>query len=305
MEPIKNSVLIVDDEVMNIKSLTLILSDSYTVYAEKKGGNTVEMAKKLKPDLILLDIVMSDMDGFQVIQNLKENEETKNIPVIFITGLQATESELKGFELGAVDYIHKPFVAPIVQARVQSQLKIVNLLNKVQSLIVTDVLTELGNRRYFNIELAREWDRAKRKQHSLSFILMDVDNFKTFNDLHGHLSGDMVLQYVSGVIRQTITRASDKAARWGGEEFAAILPDTNLDGAKKIAEDMRFTIANNAILLEDKSTATITVSVGVHCIVPEQESDYALVNFVADADKAKYREKNKEKNTVCVVGEGE
>ena len=299
----KNSILIVDDEALNIKTLTQILEQEYTVYAEKDSLNSLDTAKKLQPDLILLDVVMPNIDGFEVMKNLKADKDTENIPVMFITGLSDAENEIQGFALGAVDYIHKPFIAPIVKMRIRSQMKIVNLLQKVQNLIVTDFLTGIGNRRYFNIELNREWERAKRQQSPISFILMDVDDFKKLNDTHGHLNGDSALQLVADVIKSVVTRASDKAARWGGEEFAVILPDTVLAGASKIAEDIRAAIESNAVVLEDKSTASITVSMGIHSVIPERGGDYNLNAFVSDADKALYQAKSMGKNRVCIAGD--
>ena len=301
MEEKKNSVLIVDDEAINLKALMQILNQEYDVYAEKSGFDCISRAKSLRPDLILLDVLMPGMDGFEVIKRLKEDNDTAEIPVMFITGLSSQESEIQGFSLGAVDYIHKPFVEPIVKVRVQSQMKIVNLFKKVQSLSITDVLTGIGNRRYFNVQLNQEWDRAKRQQSPISFILMDIDNFKKFNDENGHLNGDMVLQGVASVISSVITRAADKAARWGGEEFAVILPDTELKGAEKIAENIRKAIENHEVTMEDGTVRKVTVSIGLHCTTPEMDESYSLKKFVSDTDKALYVAKDKGRNQVCKV----
>ena len=301
MDTDKNSVLIIDDEVINIKALMLILKKDYIVYAERDGKSSLEAAKKLQPDLILLDIMIPDIDGFEIIKNLKADKETEDIPVIFITSLSNPESEVQGFSLGAVDYIHKPFIAPIVKMRVQSQMKIVNLLRKVQSLSVTDFLTGIGNRRYLNIQLGQEWERAKRQQSTLGFIIMDIDDFKNFNDSYGHLHGDTVLQNVACAIESVVTRSTDKVARWGGEEFAVILPDTELSGVKKVAEDIRSAVERSTLLLDDKSTVMFTVSIGIHSVVPDYEGKYTLNNFVSDADKAMYNAKKNGKNRVCMV----
>ncbi|MCL2225391.1 MAG: diguanylate cyclase [Defluviitaleaceae bacterium] len=300
-ETIKNSVLIVDDEALNIVALTQILNQEYTVYAEKDGRKCVDAAKRVQPDLILLDVMMPEMNGFEVIEHLKADPETQDIPIVFITGLSAPESEVQGFSLGAVDYIHKPFVPLIAKMRVQNQMKIVNLLRKVKNLSVTDFLTGIGNRRFFNVQLNQEWERAKRQQSPLGFIVLDVDNFKTFNDTHGHLHGDTVLQGVANIIESVITRATDKTARWGGEEFAVILPDTDLAGTIKVAEDIRFAIEQTPLVLENETTEQITVSIGVNCMTPECDGNYKLTDFVADADKAMYHAKANGKNQVCSV----
>ncbi|MCL1862332.1 MAG: diguanylate cyclase [Defluviitaleaceae bacterium] len=302
MEPKRNSILIVDDEVMNLKALVQMLSQDYDVFAEKSGHDCLEIVKKIKPDIILLDIKMPDTDGFQVIKSLKADKDTSDIPVIFITGLSGHMSEVQGFALGAVDYIHKPFIEPIVKMRVKSQMEILNLLRKVQSMSVTDDLTGIGNRRFFNSQLNQEWERAKRQQQPLGFILMDVDDFKKFNELYGHLNGDIALMGVADVIRAVITRAGDTAARWGGEEFAVILPDTDLSGALKIAESIRMSVEKYNLVL-DNGNAKVTVSIGVHSMIPVHGGDYNIINYVADADKALYRAKDSGKNKICTVGE--
>lgn len=303
MDKNKNSILIIDDEAMNIKALMSILSQDYTLFAHKNPQDSLAVTKQLNPDLILLDVMMPGRDGFEVIHELKEDTDTADIPVIFITGMNAPESEVKGFSLGAVDYIHKPFLAPIVQARIQSQIKIINLLRKVQDMSVTDYLTGIGNRRYFNVKLNEEWDRAKRLQIPLGFILLDIDNFKVFNDTHGHLCGDMALQSVARMMKAAITRATDKVARWGGEEFAVILPNTDNEGTLLIAEKIRESIEKNMILYEGEIELRFTVSMGAHSLIPQRDDIYNLTLFVSDTDDALYRAKIKGKNQVCFVGD--
>ena len=299
----KNSILIVDDDPLNLRALMNILSDEYTVYAERGGVNCLESAERLQPDLILLDVLMPDMSGFDVIKALKNNTETREIPIIFITGLIDTDDEVTGFMFGAADYIHKPLVSHIVKVRVRQQMKIINLIREIQNLSITDPLTGIGNRRYFNTLLNREWERAKRNQTPLSFMLLDIDNFKQLNDRYGHLNGDTTLQTVARIFGQKIERAGDTFARWGGEEFAVILPDTASAGALKVAEAIRAAVAETVIQFDDGRSTDLTVSIGLHCVIPDRIESYDIDRLITKADEALYFAKTNGKNRVCTAEE--
>ncbi|MCL2358077.1 MAG: diguanylate cyclase [Defluviitaleaceae bacterium] len=299
----KNSILIVDDEAVNILALIEILRDDYTLFTERIGCNCFETAVRLQPDLILLDILMPEMNGFEIIALLQADARTKDIPIIFVTGLNKASDEVLGFSLGAVDYINKPFSANVVKIRVRHQMKILNLIREIQTLSITDHLTGIGNRRYFNTLLSQEWERAKRNHTSLSFMILDVDDFKKFNDTYGHVNGDTALQRIARAVCSEITRASDKVARWGGEEFAVILPCTDSKGAKNVAENIRTAVESTDITLDDGSIKHATVSIGIHSFVPDLEDGYSVNNFIADADKALYHAKNTGRNRICIWGE--
>ncbi|MCL2387132.1 MAG: diguanylate cyclase [Defluviitaleaceae bacterium] len=303
MEKVKNSILVVDDEAMNITALSHILKQDYTVYVEKDGQGCIEAARELMPDLILLDIIMPAMNGFEVIATLKKDEATRDIPVIFVTGLNNAQDEEMGFVLGAADYISKPFSASVVKLRVKSQIQIINQMRLIHNISITDALTGIGNRRYFYTQLEQEWQRSMRQQTTISFIMLDIDHFKTYNDTHGHLQGDMVLKETAQIIKGSLARAIDKAARWGGEEFAIILPDTTMEGAKLVAERIRETVEAHAFVIDPSTTTSITVSIGINCNVPKRGADYTLENFVSDADKALYYAKGTGRNRVCVFTE--
>ena len=296
MEFRTNSVLIVDDEPMNIRALAHILQEDYTVYAETNGKACIDAAKRLNPDLILLDIIMSEMDGFTAIQLLKQDADTKDIPVIFVTGLTDPKDEVKGFALGAADYVSKPFSPHVVLARVKHQMQILNQMRKIQKMSVTCILTGLGNRRFLNEKLEQEWERAKRTSTPLSFIIMDIDNFKCFNDTRGHINGDTALQSVAAAIKSETTRATDIAARWGGEEFVVLLPNTDLEGAEVVAENIRHAIQQTPILLDDDTITYVTASFGIHSTIPKLEDTYTLTKFISDADQALYAAKSQGKN---------
>jgi diguanylate cyclase (GGDEF)-like protein len=299
----KNSVLIVDDENVNIMALTHILSPDYIIFAAKNGQKAIEAAGKHLPDVILLDIIMPDMDGYAVINALKNTEKTRDIPVFFITGLSNAEDEEKGLALGAADYISKPFSPAIVRLRVKSQLKMLNQIRMIELLSMLDQLTSIPNRRGFDNRMDMEWIRAIRENTSISFLIIDVDKFKAYNDTYGHQQGDRVLQAVAKALTLSLNRPGDYAARWGGEEFVVLLPTTDESGAMTIAEKIRLNISNVVIPCVDGLETKITVSIGANTQTPLRTN--SRDEFVAGADKALYRAKESGRNRVCHAGEAE
>jgi diguanylate cyclase (GGDEF)-like protein len=295
----KNSVLIVDDEESNIMALTHILGSDYTVCAAKDGQDAIEVAEELSPDIILLDVIMPDMDGYAVIKALKNLEKTMDIPVIFITGLSEAEDEEKGLVLGAADYISKPFSPAIVKLRINYHLKMLDQLHTIEMLSLIDQLTSIPNRRGFDKQMKMEWSRAIREKTPLSFLIMDVDKFKVYNDTYGHQQGDFVLRKVAHTVEQTLNRPADFAARWGGEEFVVLLPNTDATGALNIAEQIRLNISEVIIPCADGAETKVTISIGANTIIPEVNS--SCDNFVSEADKALYRAKETGRNRVCSV----
>jgi len=299
----KNSILIVDDEAMNITALSQMLKYDYTIYVEKDGQGCIDTAMELKPDLILLDIIMPAMSGFEVIDVLKKKPETKDIPVIFVTGLSNSQDEEKGFVLGAADYIGKPFSSATVKLRVRNQIQIVNQQRMIESLITTDSLTGLYNQRSFRSELEREWKRAIRQQTPVSFILFNIDNFNAYDEAYGHSQGDVVLKEVAHIIKSNLFRAMDIIARWDGAEFAVILPDTVLPGACIVAEKIRSAIEKHLFVVEEKedekTPTNVTVSVGLHCAIPERQGSYTDKDLITSANKALSYAKGKGRNRVC------
>jgi len=292
----KNSILIVDDEAPNIAVLGRLLGGDYTIYAAKDGRTAIAMARKHVPDIILLDIIMPEMDGYAVISQLKAISETKEIPVIFISGLSSGEDEEKGLALDAADYISKPFRNSIVKLRVRNQIKIVNAMRTIEHLSNTDSLTGIANRRRFNERLYLEWNHAIRDGSELSLILADVDHFKRYNDTYGHLQGDAALQIIANALAKTIKRTIDMIARWGGEEFAVLLPQTSLDGALVISEQLRASVENQAIPCSTKGR-NLTISLGVSSIRPSMCS--TIDGFIAKTDQALYKAKDQGRNRVC------
>ena len=292
----KNTILIVDDEITNLNLLIHALRNTYTLFVAKSGPAAIEMAKNHLPDLILLDIVMGEMDGYEVLRSLRDIEITQSIPVIFISGMNSQEDEEKGLALGVADYISKPFSPNIVKLRVRNQIRMINYLREIEHLSMTDALTGLSNRRSFNATLQREWGRAVRENESISMIILDIDMFKNFNDTYGHQHGDAALKIVAKVIVGTIKRPADFVARWGGEEFTVLLPSTDMDGAMVLAEEIRAAVEKIEIPHDDGFITRATISAGVSHLMPNKNS--AVDKFISDADRALYSAKGQGRNRV-------
>jgi diguanylate cyclase (GGDEF)-like protein len=297
------TILITDDEKMNVDVLGGILSPSYNLLISRNGTRAIELAKNHKPDLILLDVLMPDMTGFEVIVELKNCKDTINIPVIFITGLTSSEDEEKGFVLGAVDYITKPFKKAIVKARVNTHIRIVDQMRMIESIGLIDPLTKVSNRRGFENRLDMEWNRSIREQTPICLLMMDIDKFKNFNDTYGHQHGDFALSTFASIATKSLLRSIDFIARWGGEEFVILLPSTDIDGAVEVAERVRSSIEEAVITTENGVVTPMTVSIGINSLVPNK--DDGVDEFIKVADQALYKAKETGRNRYVVAKRGE
>jgi len=291
-------ILIVDDERQNIKVLTEFLRPNYKIMAAKNGEQALKAALgSNQPDLILLDIMMPDIDGYEVCKRLKLDPKTMHIPIIFVTALGASEDEAKGFELGAVDYITKPFNPVIAKARVKTHIQLKRKTDLLERLASLDGLTEIPNRRFFDITLDKELRRANRNKTSISLLMMDLDFFKQYNDHYGHAAGDTCLQKVAKTINQAQRRASDFAARYGGEEFVMILPETQAKGAWHIAKIIRLAVSELKIPHAASNVAEhVTLSLGVTSVLPDQK--VAPMDLIKAADASLYQAKHQGRNQV-------
>jgi len=292
------TILITDDEKSNLDILSSILSPIYNILVSKSGFRAIEIAKEHKPDLILLDVLMPEMSGFEVIAKLKSNELTDRIPVIFITGLTSIADEEKGLLLGAVDYITKPFNKAIVKVRVNTHIKIVDQMRTIERIGLIDPLTKLSNRRGFDNRFNAEWGRSLREQAPIGILMMDVDKFKGYNDIFGHQQGDTALKAVAELSVQSLKRSIDFVARWGGEEFVILLPDTNIDGAAEVAERIRKNVEEAVILTDENKETKITVSIGINSAVPS--ANISIKKFIEEADRALYKAKEAGRNRVRI-----
>ncbi|AWB66855.1 diguanylate cyclase response regulator [Saccharobesus litoralis] len=297
----KQTILIVDDEPLNIKVLGQALSGSYRVKTAINGTRALEIAQgEETPDLLLLDIQMPDIDGYEVLLALKQSDRTKSIPVIFITGRDGAEDEARGLELGAMDYITKPFNIPVVMARVRNQLALKQKADLLEKLVSIDGLTEIPNRRAFDEAFIREWRRCTRAQAPLSMIMIDIDCFKPYNDNYGHSKGDEVLKKVAERLSNELKRGGDFVARYGGEEFVVILPETEIHSAVYVAESLRNTIVEAQIPHKYNLAADfVTISLGLAYCIPRE--DLEPITLQNKADKMLYRAKNEGRNQVVAV----
>jgi diguanylate cyclase (GGDEF)-like protein len=293
----KHNILVVDDEKSNIMTLTHILGPIYTIYAARDGQDAIEVANEHVPDLILLDILMPGMNGFEVITHLKKNPVTKNIPVVFVSGLDSADDEEHGLTLGAADYISKPFNPAIVKLRVHNQIMMLEQLRTIERLSMVDQLTEIPNRRSFDSRMAIEWARSVRDSIPISIMMIDIDFFKQHNDKYGHQQGDQALIIIAKTIKTTLKRLDDYVARWGGEEFVVLLQNTNKEGALNIAEQIRKDVEKAEIPLPDGTHEKLTISIGAYTLVPVKDSSVAT--FISAADDALYTAKEKGRNQVC------
>jgi diguanylate cyclase (GGDEF)-like protein len=233
---LKPSLLIVDDDPSSVQVLANMLSGQGDLRFALSGAEALRLAQAQPPDLVLIDAEMPGMTGFEVCAAFKADPLLADVPVIIVTNHGEVSIEVSGFAAGAADFIRKPPVAEVVVARVRTQLRLKMLSDRLRNSAFTDGLTGLANRRQFDGALAAECERARRSGHSLALLMIDIDHFKRFNDHYGHLAGDTCLKRVAEAIRGTLHRPADLAARWGGEEFAVLLPSTELPGAVQLAD---------------------------------------------------------------------
>jgi diguanylate cyclase (GGDEF)-like protein len=291
------SVLVVDDEKQNRTLLAELLASECRVILARNGIQALERAREQAPDLILLDVMMPEMSGYQVIQALQQDDATRQIPVIIISALDAPADEERGLDLGAVDYITKPFHPSIVRKRVRNHLQSVHRRNLLENLAKIDSLTEIANRRRYDEALESEWRRCARSGSPLSLAIIDVDHFKRYNDHLGHAEGDHVLHRIACELSRFVRRPGDLIARYGGEEFVILLPNTDALAAANLGHEIRASIEALALPHPNSPVSRhVTVSMGGISAVPTGgEVD---PKFFQEADAALYAAKAEGRNRV-------
>ena len=294
----KNTILIVDDEPVNIKALEFVLGDEHNLVYATTGEMALDMARsEPQPDLILMDIVMPGLDGFEVCAELKKDDKTRHIPIVFLTAKWETSEEAKGLELGAVDYIRKPFSPPIIRARIRNHLELKRNRDLLENLSTLDGLTNIPNRRRFDEIYIQEWSRALRTKSPLSLLFIDIDHFKNYNDLYGHMAGDDCLKAVARVLQSSLGRPADFLARFGGEESIILLPDTSESGSLHLAENIRRMLKELHIEHKDSPVADyLTVSIGAVTCRDVSQCDRS--NLLEHADKMLYLAKHEGRDCV-------
>jgi diguanylate cyclase (GGDEF)-like protein len=257
-------ILVVDDDPLNTKFLHSVLENEFDLLTAHDAAEAWEMLKSTTPDVVVLDVLMPGSDGYELCTAIRQDHRLREVPVIFLSGLADGNAEARGLRVGAMDYITKPVSPAVLQLRVRHQIELKRAKDELQRLIATDALTGLANRRRFDEVLDHEWRRLSRTEGTLSLVLIDIDHFKSFNDLHGHLAGDDCLRQVARAVSGVVNRAADLAARYGGEEFVCVLPETDAAGALVIAERIRAAVAALAVPHARSGVAeVVTVSIGV------------------------------------------
>ncbi|TDF38349.1 diguanylate cyclase [Alteromonadaceae bacterium M269] len=290
------SVLIVDDEPINISLLAEFLSKDYQILFSTSGAEAIELVRTKRPDLVLLDIGLPDIDGYEVCKQLKANQMTQNVPIVFSTAKDSTEDEVVGLNIGASDYITKPYNMELIKARVKNQIRLKKKTDLLEQLASLDGLTELPNRRYFDEHFEYEWRRSIRSNIPISIAMVDVDYFKYYNDHYGHSVGDECLQAVAKELSKTANRGTEFVARYGGEEFVFVWPEVNFEEAMKASEVVRSSIEALNIPHEKSPIGTVSVSIGVGSTQPSRVSNRR--NLIEHADELLYKAKLQGRNRV-------
>jgi len=292
-------ILVVDDQIANVKVLVALLEEAgYRVRAATSGKAALMICAKRAPDLLLLDVMMPEMDGYEVCCRLQSEDKTRKLPVIFISALDNAGDKVRGFDAGAVDFISKPFDAAEVLVRVRTHMRLELLQRELEAknrelerLAITDPLTGLYNRRHFLERLRECFALAERYHTPCSLVMFDLDHFKQVNDRFGHEDGDRVLQAVADATRDNL-RSIDIPARWGGEEFIVLAPHTDLGEAVRLAERLRAALA----ALNLQPVGRVSASFGVVCDV----SCNALEELTRRVDRALYMAKAEGRDCVRV-----
>ncbi len=305
----KAKILLVEDDRVQAKFVINFLEKKgYEVLWAEDGRAAIKIVKTNSIDLIILDIILPDINGYEVARWLKINNDTKGIPIIMLTARSALNDKIAGLEAGADDYLPKPFDEAELNARIYASLRtkalqdelkernrqLEELLAKVELMAITDPLTEINNRRRFEEVIKKEFSRFKRYHTPLSCMMIDIDHFKRINDRYGHASGDSVLKEVANLICRNL-REIDTLARWGGEEFVVLLPQTDKNEAQNVAQRVLENIRNHrfsGIPPEER----ITVSIGISGI-PSSEIDN-WERLIMKADEALYLAKDRGRNRV-------
>ncbi|MBT0960123.1 GGDEF domain-containing response regulator [Denitromonas iodatirespirans] len=315
-------VLLIEDTVTSatIVSAQLAKLGLQTVHA-RSGEAGLEMFKQSRPDLILLDVIMPGLDGFEVARRIRQLEKDGDwTPIIFLTARTSDKDLEYGIEVGGDDYLVKPVSEIVLAAKVRAMQRLAQMRlsllvltrrlddanRELRRLTSVDGLTGIANRRCFDESIAREWQRARRNRLPLSVLMLDVDFFKQYNDRYGHQAGDECLKAVAKCLESELKRPADLVARFGGEEFVVMLPETNSVGARRVAEAMRHALASLELPHESSQVADyVTLSAGVATVYPAPEDTGSVASMMEAADRALYQAKKSGRNRVALADQPE
>jgi two-component system, cell cycle response regulator len=296
-------ILVVDDNPDNLEIIsTRLRFRGYEVLTAERGEEAITRVHEDAPDLILLDIMMPDMDGYEVARRIRAERDLPYIPIIVVTARDSTEDKVTGLDAGADDYLTKPINFPELEARVRSMLRIKRLQDQLEAtnreleqLSISDGLTGLFNHRHLHEILADEYERSRRTEEPMSVVMLDLDRFKEVNDTYGHQAGDRVLEELAAILREC-AREIDKLGRYGGEEFMAILPDSDPEEGAVFAERVRELVENQQFDIQADEPLRMTISAGV-ASYPAHDADSPR-RLVHQADLALYSAKHSGRNQV-------
>jgi diguanylate cyclase (GGDEF)-like protein len=292
----QSTILIVGGADSNSGDLRTILQKDHRLYFVRGADEAIAYVLEHGPQLILLDLSPDPAGSFDLLVKLKEMDEARDIPVILLTNSSCVEDEEKGLRLGAVDYLTRPFHSSIVTVRIQIQLDLIKHIRTIERLGMIDALTDIPNRRFFDMRIKEEWRRSCRHKTCMSMLMLDVDIFKHYNDTYGHPQGDRLLKFIGKVLLDNLHRPSDMAARLGGEEFAVLLGDTDTVGAIRVAEAIRQDVERGNVPTSQGEPTSITVSIGIGSVMPTLDGDF--MDLVQQADKHLYIAKETGRNRV-------
>ena len=296
----QSTILIVDDMTTNILILSDLLKDDYSIKVAKTGAKAIEIANTQDIDLILLDIEMPQLNGYEVCKILKESQKTKNIPIIFVTAKNSEADEEVGLNLGAIDYITKPFSKTIVKLRIKNHIKLKEKTDLLEQLSMYDGLTNIKNRRFFDEIFEKTFNDVKREKTNLALMMIDIDYFKPYNDNYGHGKGDEALKDVAYALNKALCRPNDLVARYGGEEFVALLKNIDNAGLISVAENIIKTI--NDLKIEhnfSKISNILTISIGIAHF--DALKDIPKLEILIKADETLYNVKNSGRNNFKII----
>lgn len=302
----RQTLLVVDDHHENLGAMQALFQRYYTVITKDNAKDAIKCAVEKSIDLILLDVDMPQMSGYQACKILKADPTTNDIPIIFVTAAARPKDEETGLSLGAVDYVHKPINFTTLLARVKNHMKLVRYQRRLELLSKIDGLTGTLNRRQLDIVLNQQFAAAARFGHCLTLLMIDIDNFKSFNDAYGHVKGDECLKLIAQAIMSVQRRDTDTLGRYGGEEFALVLPDTDRQGGLTIAKRALEKVRNLQIPHTGNSPNTVvTVSIGlaVFDATTQIQNKQDLENLIKEADEQLYRAKHNGRNQICCAND--